>query len=234
MGAQNRLASAHRSGDPPVRQNHPRWACRNSTFPLYLPRAPGLGRTPRRPPADRARRPGWRPRRYPPWRPLSAPQRARRRLPALPPRPRPASAIRAALTPLGAMPGAEPPAGGGTRQGAHRPPGRAAFAGCPGGVERPPPTGKVESWFPLYGPGTRADPAVMAVARLISVFGPVVRTPRAVDTPGTPAYASRYSPEENSSSTPPASASWPVVSATSAPGTGPHHPRVSPAAGTGA
>ena len=37
--------------------------------------------------------------------------------------------------------------------------------GVRGGVERPPPTGKVESWFPLYGPGTRAGRVVLRVGK---------------------------------------------------------------------
>ena len=81
--------------------------------------------------------------------PLSAPAGASR---YVTPGRCPAGAVRPVLTPLGA---------GGQRRASPSvdlatPPADADCPGSAGGGERPPITGKVESWFPLYGPGARA------------------------------------------------------------------------------
>ena len=167
VGAQNGLASAHRSGDPPVRQNHPRWACRNPTFPLCLPRAPGPGRTPRRPPRTAPDGRGGDPTASAPGG-LPAPPSAPAGTSRSPTGPRPASAIRADLTPLGAMPGAEQPAGGGTLQGAHRPPGRAAFAGGPGGGLNAPAHGESRKLVSPIRPGHPRGTRRVASGEIVS------------------------------------------------------------------
>ena len=126
--AQNgRVGAQPVPGPPGWACRSPKWACGSPKrvadpagnrqlarcFPLCRPRAPGPAGTPRRPPADRARRPGWTPRRTRPWGPPSAAQRARGRLPVRHPRPMPRRR----------RPARSDAAGGGAGSGGHQPPG---------------------------------------------------------------------------------------------------------------